>query len=187
MRMVWRAAIILFVAGGTSGGAWAQWVAHVEGADAYGEPAFVAVSTARSGDALLVLCDQTKLLALAYLMPGTPTELAQMSQPGTEMPVTLLVKIGNGASTRFDAQLRRWNGKYLGAIAGGRTPELKGIVREIGAASSAISVGMDIFGDNQTESFSSDGSAAAMKLAVKNCKLNADPANPGGDVAAVAR
>jgi hypothetical protein len=187
MRIVRRVTIILFVSAATSGGAWAQWVAHVEGADAYGEPAFVAVSAARSGDALLVLCDQTKLLALAYLMPGTPTELAQMSQPGTEMPVTLLVRIGNGVSISFDARLRRWNSKYLGAIAGGRTRELVRIVHEIGAATAAISVGMDIFGDKQTESFSSAGSAAAMKLAVKNCKLDADPANPSGDVAAVGR
>lgn len=162
-------------------------MAHVEGADAYGEAAFVAVSSARSGDALLVLCDQTKLLALAYLMPGTPTELAQMSQPGTELPVTLLVRIGNGASTRFEAQLRRWNSKYLGAIAGGRTAELVGIVHAIGAAAGAIGVGMDIFGDKQTESFSSAGSGDAMKLAVKNCKLDADSAKPAGAVAAAGR
>src|SRR5271163_3552328 len=97
MRVIWWAAVSLFVAVGTSDRVWAQWVAHVEGADAYGEPAFVAVSAARSGDALLVLCDQTKLLALAYLMPGTPTELAEMSKSGAELPVTLLVKIGDGA------------------------------------------------------------------------------------------
>jgi hypothetical protein len=182
IRVVRWLAVVLIIAGGASGGAWAQWVSHVEGTDTYGEPAFVAVSAARSGDALLVLCDQTKLLALAYLMPGTPTELAQMSKPGTELPVTLLVRIGNGASTRFDAQLRRWNSKYLGAISGGRTSELKGIVHEIGAATGAISVGMDIFGDKQSESFSSAGSAAAMSLAMKDCKLDTDPANTSGEV-----
>jgi len=181
MRTAWLTAVVLFVAGGISGRAWAQWAAHVEGADAYGEPAFVAVSAAHSGDALLVLCDQTKLLSLVYLMPGTPSELAQMSKPGSELPVTLLVRIGNGASTRFDAQLRRWNGKYLGAIAGGRSAELVGIVHDIGAATSAIGVGLDIFGDQQTESFSSQGSADAMNLAVKDCKLDAHPANTTGD------
>lgn len=181
MRIARLTAVALFVAGGTSGRVWAQWAAHVEGPDAYGEPAFVAVSAAHSGDALLVLCDQTKLLSLVYLMPGTPTELAQMSKPGAELPVTLLVRIGNGASTRFDAQLRQWNGKYLGAIAGGRTPALVGIVHEIGATTGAISVGLDIFGDQQTESFSSAGSADAMNLAVKDCKLDVQPANTTGD------
>jgi len=181
MRIARLTAIVLLVAEGTSGKAWAQWAAHVQGADAYGEPAFVAVSAAHSGDALLVLCDQTKLLSLVYLMPGTPTELAQMSKPGAELPVTLLVRIGNGASTRFDAQLRGWNGKYLGAIAGGRTGELVGMVHDIGAATGAISVGLDIFGGQQTESFSSQGSADAMNLAVKDCKLDAHPANSTGD------
>jgi hypothetical protein len=180
MRIASLTSVVLFVAGGTSGRAWAQWAAHVEGADAFGEPAFVAVSAAHSGDALLVLCDQTKLLSLVYLMPGTPTELAQMSKPGTELPVTLLVRIGNGASTRLDAQLRRWNGKYLGAIAGGRTAELVGIVHEIGNATGAIGVGLDIFGDQGTESFSSAGSADAMNLATKNCKLDVGPANTTG-------
>jgi hypothetical protein len=179
-----RAAIIVFLVAATSGRAWAQWTAHTGRADAYGEPTFVAVSAAQSGDALLVLCDQTKLLALAYLMPGTPTELAEMSKPGAELPVTLLVKIGNGIQTRFDAQLRRWNNKYLAAIAGGRTAELEGIVRTIGATTQAISVGMDILGDKQDESFSSAGSAAAMNMAMKDCKLDPDPANTTGDVAA---
>jgi len=187
MRVIWWAAVSLFVAVGTSDRVWAQWVAHVEGADAYGEPAFVAVSAARSGDALLVLCDQTKLLALAYLMPGTPTELAEMSKSGAELPVTLLVKIGDGAQIKFDAELRRWNNKYLAAIAGGRTPELVGIVREIGTTTGAISVGMNILGDKQDESFSSAGSAAAMNLATKDCKLGADRVNATGDVAAVGK
>ncbi len=187
MRVIRWVAIVLFVAEGTSARAWAQWVAHVEGPDAYGEPTFVAVSAAPSGDALLVLCDQKNLLALAYLMPGTQTELAEMSKSGSEMPVTLLVKIGNGTQTRFDAQLRRWNNKYLGAIAGGRTPELVGIVREIGASTQTISVGMDILGDNQTESFSSTGSAAAMNKAMKNCKLDGAEATSTGDATAVGK
>ena len=182
-----RAAVIVFVVAATSGRAWAQWIAHTGGTDAYGEPTFVAVSAAHSGDALLVLCDQTKLLALAYLMPGTPTELAEMSKPGAELPVTLLVKIGNGTQSRLDAKLRRWNNKYLAAIAGGRTAELVGIVHKIGASTQAISVGMDILGDKQTESFSSAGSAAAMNMATKDCKLDPDPANTTGDVATVGK
>ncbi len=187
VRVIWWVAVILFVTAGTNTRAWAQWVAHVEGADAYGEPTFVAVSGARSGDALLVLCDQKNLLALAYLMPGTPTELTEMSKSGAEMPVTLLVKIGDGSQTRFDAELRRWNNKYLAAIAGGRTPELVGIVREIGASAKAISVGMDIFGDNQSETFSSTGSAAAMGKAMKDCKLDTDGTTATGDAAAVGK
>jgi hypothetical protein len=182
-----RAALIVFVLAATTGRAWAQWKAHTGGADTYGEPTFVAVSAARSGDALLVLCDQTKLLALAYLIPGTPTELAEMSKPGAELPVTLLVRIDNGASIRFDAQLRRWNNKYIGAIAGGRTTELVEIVHKIEASTQAIRVGMDILGDQQTESFSSAGSAAAMNMAMKDCKLDPNPASTNGAVAGVSK
>jgi hypothetical protein len=186
MRVIWWLAVMLFVAIGTGPWARAKWAAHMEGPDAYGEPAFVAVSAAPSGDALLVLCDQNNLLALAYLIPGTSTELSEMSKPGTELPVTLLLKIGDGGQIRVDAQLRRWNNKYLAAIAGGRTGELTGLVREIGSSSRAISVGMDILGDKQGESFDSTGSADAMGMAIKDCKLGDVSARPAGDAASAA-
>lgn len=172
-RVIWCAAIILLIAAASSARARAQWKAQLAGPDASGDTTMIAVSAAPSGDALALLCDQKNLLALTYLMPGTPAELTEMSKPGAELPVTLLVKIGNGAPTRFDAELRRWNNMYLGAVAGGRTPELVGMVRQIGAATGAISVGMDILGDQPNESFGSTGSAAAMNLAIKDCKLGA--------------
>jgi hypothetical protein len=163
-RVIWWTTIILLATAGSSTRAWAQWRTQIEGSDASGGTKFIAVSADPSGDALALLCDQTSLLALAYLIPATQTELTEMSKPGAELTVTLLLKIGGSVETSFKAQLRRWNNTYLAAVANGRTPELMGIVREIGASSQAISVGMDIFGDKQSESFDSTDSASAMRL-----------------------
>ncbi len=171
-RVVRCAAIMLAVVAASSTPARAQWVAHVGAADAFGEPTVLAVDAHPSGDALLLLCDRTHLLSLAYLMPGTPTELVEMAQPGAALPVTLRVRIGNGAQRQFDAKLRRWNGTYLGAIAGGRTAELVAMVRRLGAATEPIHVGLDILGDKQSEQFGSAGSAAAMAMAMQQCKLD---------------
>jgi hypothetical protein len=156
----------------TSAPAWAQWGARVDGPDVFGTTKVIAAVSSASGDGLVVQCDGKDALLLAYIMPGTPSELSELSQAGTGVPIDLLVKAGNDAVRTFTAQLSRWNNKYMGVVAQGRTPELVAMVRAIGAASGRISVGVDFLGHKQSESFGADGSTAAMNTAVKDCNLD---------------
>lgn len=169
---VWNAAVLIILALTTSAPAWAQWGVRVDGPDVFGNTKVIAVVSGASDDGLVVQCEGKASLLLAYIMPGTASELDELSQAGAGVPIDLLIKVGNDAVRTFSAQLSQWNNKYMGVVAQGRTPELVAMVRAIGTASGRISVGVDFLGQKQSESFGATGSAAAMNTVVKDCSLD---------------
>ena len=148
-------------------------------------PTVVAAVTSDSQDGLVVQCDDKDTLDIAYLSPGTKSELDTMSQDGSAVPAELFVKVNQGGVQKLDAVMKQWNNKYLGFVASGRTPDMVAVVKAIGAANNHISIGVEIAGEKQAKSFDAAGSTSAMSTVIKDCKLDAIKAYPEGDSGSV--
>jgi len=160
----------------------AQWRAHVSGPDELGNTTVNVQVVGDSGNALVIQCNQNDTLYLAYLIAGTKAQLKEMSTSTARMLATLLLKIGNGAVSKFDAEFRLWNSEYLAVVASGREPELVAAIQAIGSAKGRISVGADVYGlRERSESIGSAGAAAAMNTVMKGCKLDEVAAPTSGD------
>lgn len=141
------------------------WTATTEGPDVFGNTKVFASSGGRR-DTLVVQCDQKEQLLIAIIYPKKKFENIP------EAPATLLIKASDGAPVSLSANMRSWNDNFYGVSASGRTKELVGIVRAIGAAKRKIQVGIEVGGIQQSSTFSSRGSTKAMNKVIKGCKLD---------------
>ena len=160
---------------------WAEWTAQVSGPDVFGNTKVIAVVPAQDRTELVVQCDELDELALALTFPATKTEIDDSSQPGNQIPATLLVKVDSGKVEKFDAVVQAWNDTRVGVVVTGRSPEVVSLLHAIGAATSVINVGTEVNGNRQSEAFSAAGSSAAMNTVIKNCKLTNAATAPSSD------
>jgi hypothetical protein len=180
-RQLWRLIAASTLVALVSAPAWAQWNTNVSGPDVFGNTKVVAVVADLSENGLVVQCDAKDERDLAFLSPATPSELDQVSQNPTGSPATLLIKVDQGKVWKFDAMLRGWNAKYIGFVAGGRSPDMLAVIRAIGAATQTINVGEEANGAQDSESFAASGSTSAMNTAIKDRNLAAiDSTSPAG-------
>ena len=158
----------------------AQWISHVHGPDVFGNTTVTAAAISSTGNGLVVQCDAKNTLDVAFLVPATEAELSQLAQ---SIPAELLVKVDTGPVKKFAAQITQWNNKFMGIVAKGRTPALVALVRAIGAATATVDVGVDIFGQQQSDSFGALGSTASIAVVIKNCALDkiVAPSPKGGN------
>ena len=156
----------------------AQWVVHANGPDVFGNTTVVAAAANGSGDGMVVQCDQKKLY-VALISRGTSSEMDELSKLSTGIPAMLYLKVDQGPVRKFDAEMRQWNNTMLGVVATGRTLAMVAELREIGAGTQTLDVGTDVLGSRATDSFGLLGSTNAMETAVKDCKLNTNPAASG--------
>jgi hypothetical protein len=77
---LWATASSLVVAIATIVPARAQWNVRVDGPDVFGASTVVAVVDGDSRNGLVVQCNSEDSLALAYILPGTASELDSMSK-----------------------------------------------------------------------------------------------------------
>ena len=162
--------------------AYAQWSAQVTGPDVFGNTTVLASVDDAAGQSLVVQCDQNDTLDLAYLIPGTPSEMDDASKAGVGIPADLLVKVDDAQVMKFSAQLRAWNNTYLAVVASGRTTAIVAAIKAIGRASSQISVGAEILGNQQTDTFDASNSTSSMNTATTECKLSSITAGPSSAV-----
>jgi hypothetical protein len=66
--------------------AYAQWSAQVTGPDVFGNTTVLASVDDAAGQSLVLQCDQNDTLDLAYLIPGTPSEMDDASKAGVGIP-----------------------------------------------------------------------------------------------------
>lgn len=159
----------------------AQWASNVTGPDVFGNTTVIATVSSETGNALVIQCNQNDTLDLAFISPATPADLDALSKTNVTIPAQLLVKVDQGHVVTFNAQLQQWNNNYVGVVASGRTTDIVSIVNEIGKATSQISVGTEIMGNQTSDTFGTDGSTAAMNTASTSCKLGDITASPNAD------
>lgn len=150
----------------------AQWSSQVTGPDVFGNTTVLATVDNADGNGLVVQCDQNNTLDLAYIIPGTPSELDELSKAGTSIPADLLVKVDHGQVMKFSAEFKAWNNTYIGIVASGRTTDIVAAIKAMGAAASQISVGAVIAGTQQSDSFDVENSTSTMNTATLDCKLS---------------
>ena len=150
----------------------AQWVVRANGPDVIGNEKVVAIAPSDSGDALIVQCDQTSSLYIALIERGTSSEMNQLSEISSGIPAELLIRVDQNPVQKFDAKLRQWNTRFLGVVARGRTPDMVAVLRQIGTGQRRISVGTEVLGSQESDSFGVMGSANAINQVLKDCKLN---------------
>ncbi|SIQ22768.1 MULTISPECIES: hypothetical protein [Acidiphilium] len=158
----------------------AQWGARVQGPDVFGATTVVAATGNSSEDGLVIQCDNKHSLYIAYIIPGRKSELNEMSQADSGIPVTLLMKIDSNPVVKFKAELKMWNNTYLGIVTSGRRTKLFDIIKSLATAKTNVSVGADLMGSKQSDTFGVSGSTAAMSTVTKDCALNnikPDPSN----------
>lgn len=184
-RLFTRAALSAFLAFGMASSAHAQWFAHASKPDVFGNQTVDAFSVATSGDGLVVQCNAKNTLQLAYIFSVTSNELNEMSNVGG-LPVTLLLKVDNGAVMKLAAKLKPWNNTHGGFVVSGRSYPTVEAIKEIASATSNISVGVNFLGNEQSDNFGPANSTAAMNVAMQDCKLgdikpphSTAPATPG--------
>ena len=156
---------------------YAQWVARATGPDVFGNEKVIALVPDRSGNTLVVQCNQKNSLYVAIISRGTQNELNDLSE-SSGLPAKLLVRVDQGKVEKFNAKLKQWNTKYLGIVAANRDQNLVELLRSIGSARSQISVGTDVMGSQDTASFGVLGSRNAMEAVIKHCKLSGVAAPP---------
>ena len=159
----------------------AQWASKVIGPDVFGNTTVIATVGSETGDALVIQCNQKDTLDLAFLSPATPSDIDELSKTDATIPAQLLIKVDQGHVVTFNAQLQQWNNNYVGVVASGRTTDIVAIVNAIGKATSQISVGTEIMGNQTSDTFGTDGSTDAMDTATTSCKLGAITASPSTD------
>ncbi len=123
----------------------AQWAANVTGPDVFGNTKVVASVNGSTGNGLVVQCDQSSTLDLAFLFTATASEMDELSKAGTGIPADLLVKVDQGQVMKFNAMLQVWNDTYIGVVASGRTKDIVSAIDAIGSATSQISVVISSF------------------------------------------
>lgn len=156
----------------------AQWAVKATGPDVFGNEKVIALVPSSSGDALIIQCDQKDSLYIALIEHGTSSELNQLSEMPSGIPAKLFVKVDQDAVQKFDAKLKQWNTRYLGVVASGRTPGMVAVLREIGSGNHQISVGTEILGSKDSDSFGVLGSASAISTVLRDCKLDTIAAPP---------
>ncbi len=177
----WMPVAIIALSTFGCGVAHAQWSSQVTGPDVFGNTTVLATVDNVDGNGLVVQCDQNSTLDLAYIIPGTPSELDELSKAGTSIPADLLVKVDNGLVMKFSAEFKAWNNTYVGIVASGRTTDIVTAIKAIGGAANQISVGAVIAGNQQTDNFDVGNSTSAMNTATSDCKLADIQAGPSSD------
>jgi hypothetical protein len=173
MRRIWAVIVLVIgVQAVCAPDAQAQWTAKVTGPDVFGSTTVVAVVSSVTHNGLVIQCDDKDSLEMANIFPATISEMDNMSKIDAGLPAKLFVKVDQGPVKIFDARLRTWNNTYLAFAASERTSDMVALVRSIGAAKSGISIGTEINGHRQSESFGSIGSTNAINTLIKGCKLD---------------
>lgn len=149
----------------------AQWFAKSTGPDVFGNISVKAIAVAPNMDGLAVTCNQKNSLKIVYLLQATTSEIDELSSADSPVPSTLLIKVDSNPVVKFHASMQPWNTKYIGIVASGRDPNLVSVVNEIGAARQKISVGAEVAGAQQSDTFGVSGSTHAMTKVTDDCKL----------------
>ena len=156
----------------------AQWSAQVTGPDVFGNTTVLAAVDSANGDGLVVQCDQNSELDLAYIIPGTPSEMDEATKSDVDIPADLLLKVDSGQVIKLSAQLKPWNNSYLGVVASGRTTDIVAAIKAIEGANDEISVGAEILGNQQSDAFDAGNSTSSMNTAMTDCKLDSITTGP---------
>jgi hypothetical protein len=140
------------------------WVTNVEGPDVFGNTK-VTISSGELSENLVVQCDQKEELSLAYIFQK------KEFQKIPETAATLYIQTGKEPPIKLEATVRGWNKDYAGVVASGRTFEIMGVIKAIGAAKGRIQIGVEAHGNRMSGSVNSHGSTKAIKILIKTCKL----------------
>lgn len=151
--------------------AYSQWLYRVTDEDVFGDSRVNAYVEGDSGITLTIQCNGNGDFDLAYLIPGTQSEIDAASKADGGEPSTLFIKVDQEKLLKFNAIFRKWNDHYLGVVASGRTKELVSAVRVIANARKSISVGVEVLGNREARNFVAAGSTAAMSAVIKKCNL----------------
>lgn len=162
----------------------AQWFSHASGPDVFGNVTAVAGITSSSQNGLVVQCNDKDSLLIAYISPATKDVLNTLSNSDIELPAKLFIKVDQGTVKKLDAKLTQWNNSYVGVVASGRNMDIVSVLHAIGSATQHISVGSDVMGNKQSESFGAFGSTSAIDAVIKSCKLSDIKATPDSDKSA---
>lgn len=146
----------------------AEWYSSTDGPDVF-DNTTVHAGVENNDEALVVQCDKESL-KIAYIQQAAPSQIDEIDKSG-ETPGELFIKTDSGPAQKFDGNLRKWNNKYFGMVVSGRDTDVIGLVSSIGSAKGKINVGMKVNGTQDSATFDSIGSSAAMSKVVKLCKL----------------
>lgn len=138
-----------------------DWIARVEGPDIFGKTTVLALASSGRQN-LVVQCD-TETAPVVALTDRTATPIE------TTVPsVVFLLKAGGSDLIKAQATYAKWNEDYDGATVNEPAATTAMIVA-ISNATGEIQVGLDIFGNKVSASFTSRGSTNAMKQVTEHC------------------
>jgi hypothetical protein len=142
----------------------------VVGPDVFGTTKVTAVVANPSDNGLVVKCDSSGSVSLAYVFPAPPDIINQVSN-GTDVTGDLLLRVGTGKLEKLSGKLDSRNEKYLGFVSDGPVADLVTAVQAIGAASGHLDIGLSINDHHLSDSFGTVGSTDAMNKVLSDCKL----------------
>ena len=169
-RITMTGAVGILLGCGFVPAAQAQWYAHVSQSDVFGNRTVDAFAVAKSGDGLVVQCDQKHTLKLAYIFPANAKEVDQATEM-SGVPVKLFMKVDKDAVMKLSATMEPWNNTHAGFVVSGRHYATVKAIQQMGTAQAMIGVGVDLMGHHESDNFTAAGSTAAMHTVIKDCKL----------------
>lgn len=143
----------------------AIWLTNVEGPDIFDDTTVHAMVEGTSGSLVIHCKSSDPELDIAYVF--SKKEFDDVPP----VPVSLVVRVDGGPSTKLEAKARPWNDKRGAFVASDRSATLS-VVKEIGVASSSVEIGVKLPGGYRfSDRFDAVGSTKAMNSVLEGCAL----------------